>query len=87
MNLPKLRKGHTYRIYDAGKWSLILDTGYGASNGPVVAVVCRSKRFGIKRVDVRVRIRWATATRYRKYGAMHVYKIQAKVIHALFFIH
>lgn len=86
MNLPKRRKGHTARIYDMGKWSLILDHGYGATHGPVIAVVCRSKRFGIKRVQMRVRIRWATARRFEKFGAMHVYRIQGKVIHALFWV-
>ncbi len=84
MNLPKLRKGHTYRIYDAGKWSLILDHGYAASSVAAVSLVFRSKRSGIKRVTIPVQIQWRTAYRLRKFGALYAYGVQGKLIHKLF---
>ncbi len=86
MNLPKLRRGMTCRIYDAGKWSLIFEHGYGSTNVARIELVYRSERSLWKRGSIPVQLRWRTAYRLRKYGVLHLYKIQAKVIDRLFYL-
>jgi hypothetical protein len=80
----KLRKGHRYRVYDPGRFTLALDHGYGSSSGPRIGLIWRSERHGVKSVYIPVQLRWSTAYKLRKFGALHMYRIQGKVVNKLF---
>jgi hypothetical protein len=79
------RVGHWYRVYDLGRFTLVLDPeSNGGVYSPRLALIRRTGAGSTDRRLVAVpTLSWRAAYRWRRFGALKLYALEHRIVYGI----